>query len=221
MSRARANYWVDVVIGIAFVASAISGLVFLLPGEPSSSVLGISYPAWNGLHTWSSLVMIAGVGAHLALHWKWMVSMTKQVFAIEDRRQVEGPAPSPAASGATEANMSRRAFLQLGGIAAVTTGLVVAGLRLFSGRDVGEASRDSVALAAASKASGLEQADGVACPFGLVNDPYPGRCRFYEDSTGDGICDYSVPGSGSNLATGGEGSWGGEFRRGRSELGRP
>ena len=220
MSRARANYWVDVVIGIAFAASAISGLVFLLPGEPSSSVLGISYQAWNGLHIWSSLFMIAGVGAHLALHWKWIVSMTKQVLATKDRRPVEGPAPSPAASGATEASMSRRAFLQLGGIAVVTTGLVVAGLRLFSGRDVGQASRDGVALAAGGQASGLEQASGVACPFGLVNDPYPGRCRFYEDSTGDGICDYSVAGSGSSLATGGAGIWGGGFRRRRPEWGQ-
>ena len=34
----------------------------------------------------------------------------------------------------------------------------------------------------------------VACPLGLVNDPYPGKCRHYVDTTGDGFCDYSVPG---------------------------
>ena len=38
----------------------------------------------------------------------------------------------------------------------------------------------------------------VACPFGLVNDPFPGRCRRYTDKNQDGICDYSVLGSGSN-----------------------
>ena len=80
---------------------------------------------------------------------------------------------------------------------------------------------DCVALAAGGQAAGLEQASGVACPYGLANDPYPGRCRFYVDSNGDGICDYSVPGSGSNLATGGEGSRGGEFRRRRLERGQP
>lgn len=31
----------------------------------------------------------------------------------------------------------------------------------------------------------------VACPFGLVNDPYPGKCRRYVDKNGDGICDLS------------------------------
>lgn len=29
------------------------------------------------------------------------------------------------------------------------------------------------------------------CPKGLINDPYPGRCRLYTDSNGNAICDYS------------------------------
>ncbi len=33
----------------------------------------------------------------------------------------------------------------------------------------------------------------VACPFGLVNDPYPGRCRRYVDKNRNGICDLSEP----------------------------
>jgi hypothetical protein len=30
------NFWVDVAIGVAGVVSVISGLVFLLPGDPGS-----------------------------------------------------------------------------------------------------------------------------------------------------------------------------------------
>jgi hypothetical protein len=37
-----------------------------------------------------------------------------------------------------------------------------------------------------------EQAQ-VACPFGMVNDPYPGQCRRYVDSNGSGFCDLSEP----------------------------
>ena len=37
---------------------------------------------------------------------------------------------------------------------------------------------------------------GVACPFSLLNDPYPGRCKRYTDRNGSGVCDYSEPGSG-------------------------
>jgi hypothetical protein len=29
------------------------------------------------------------------------------------------------------------------------------------------------------------------CPYGLVNDPYPGRCGRYRDSNGNGYCDLS------------------------------
>jgi len=39
-----------------------------------------------------------------------------------------------------------------------------------------------------------DQGGNVACPRGLVNDPYPGRCKHYVDTTGDGFCDYSVSG---------------------------
>ena len=31
------------------------------------------------------------------------------------------------------------------------------------------------------------------CPFGLVDDPYPGECKRYIDTDGDGICDLSQP----------------------------
>lgn len=31
----------------------------------------------------------------------------------------------------------------------------------------------------------------ASCPYGMVNDPYPGQCGRYTDITGDGICDFS------------------------------
>lgn len=31
----------------------------------------------------------------------------------------------------------------------------------------------------------------ASCPYGMVNDPYPGQCPRYIDLNGDGICDYS------------------------------
>ncbi len=49
---------------------------------------------------------------------------------------------------------------------------------------------------AVEQAQEVPQSQGVACQKGQVNDPYPGRCRRYTDRDGDGICDYSVPGSG-------------------------
>jgi hypothetical protein len=180
MKKATMDYWVDLAVGGAFVFSAVSGLVFLLPGDAATGILGISYQVWNNLHTWSSLALIAGVGAHLALHWKWIVSMTKRMLSLTDRREVAKAAPEPAPTEAKGTLMSRRTFLALGGTTAVATGLLVAG--------------KAVLDAAPAEVSSTTQGGRVACPRGLVNDPYPGKCKHYVDTTGDGFCDYSVSG---------------------------
>jgi hypothetical protein len=40
------------------------------------------------------------------------------------------------------------------------------------------------------------EAEGVACPSGVVNDPYPGHCKRYVDANNNGLCDLSELGSG-------------------------
>lgn len=263
MSRSKLNYWVDVVIAIAFLISAVSGIVFLLPlgfgSSDNRAALGISYTLWDQLHVWGSLAMIAGVGAHLVLHVKWLVVMTKRMVG-------GGTAPRPRRKGTPQV-ASRRRLLKTGG-AALGGGVVLAacgaalvGLGSLMGL-FGEGRSDettagtpgSVSQSGAPKADGAAGAhpgdgdsDGtdlllkvtsteptseptypaatpeaptatpvatpsseptqdvppveeaaaedlcVLCPHGVVNDPYPGRCRKYNDRDGDGLCDYSVP----------------------------
>jgi hypothetical protein len=215
VNKAKVNYWVDVAIGVAGLMSAISGLIFVLPGDPSTGLLGVSYQAWNSLHTWSSLAAIAGVGAHMALHWRWIVAMTRQMFSPTKQQQGSERVPEAAYGDATSGGLSRRAFLAFGGAATVVVTALVAGYKAISDASVARASPSGSQLTATS------QEGGVACPFGLVNDPYPGRCRYYRDSNSDGICDYSVAGSGSNLSTSDDGSLDGGFSRHRAGLGRP
>jgi cytochrome b subunit of formate dehydrogenase len=83
------NYALDAVIALAFILASISGLVFLFAGSGGyqggrnpdfqTEVLGISRWTWSDLHTWTGLVMIAGVMIHLLLHWKWIVCVTKRL----------------------------------------------------------------------------------------------------------------------------------------------
>lgn len=47
------------------------------------------------------------------------------------------------------------------------------------------------ATAAATPAPTEQPLAQTRCPYGLVNDPYPGRCRRYVDSDGSGYCDLS------------------------------
>ena len=214
MNKAKANYWIDMGIGVAGLLSAISGLLFLLPGDPTTGVLGISYQALNAVHTWSSLAAIAGVGAHMALHWKWMVAMTKQIFVPARQRQASQHVPEMAYGDAAGNSLSRRTFLVFGGAATAVAAAVVAGYQVFRA-STAEASQSNTELAA------VQQESGVACPFGLVNDPYPGRCKHYRDSNGDGFCDYSVEGSGSNLSASGDESFAEGFSRRRSGIRQP
>lgn len=197
VKRNTLNYWVDVGIGCAFVLSAISGLVFLLPVESfDSQVLGLGYPIWNALHTWSSLALIGGVLIHLVLHWKWIACMTGKILRPV-REPQEGSVLVPG-------SVTRRRFLSLG-LAAAATGVIAAGCALLArtrhtDTEQGSPTPDPGTVEPASAGEpeqSVQQPGGVACPRGIVDDPYPGRCRHYTDRNGDGICDYSVPGSGN------------------------
>ena len=260
MAKPKVNYWVDVVIGAAFIVSALSGLVFLLPvSQGSLRVLGVSYRAWDTMHLWGSLAMIAGVLTHLVLHSKWIVCMTQRAFGLDKRRSARETAACPVP--ATASVVSRRRFLTIGA-GTLAVGALLAGgnavlgavarvLESVAGEegvdastakprkatDKGMVSEDATSVeadvpevdtaepvatneatepASAGDGASLEETTPtpeptveaavdptatpvpavtscVACPRGLVNDPYPGRCRLYVDSDKDGLCDHSIP----------------------------
>lgn len=96
MSRTQLNYVLDAVIGLAFALSGATGIAFLLMGEGgyqggrnpgfATALLGLSRGTWSDLHTWSSMVMIAGIAVHIVLHWKWIVCVTKKMLPSLPRR---------------------------------------------------------------------------------------------------------------------------------------
>ena len=99
MSKARLNYVLDVVIGVAFLLSALTGMAFLLMGEGGyqggrnpqfqTDLLGISRATWSDLHALGGLVMITGVVLHLALHWKWILCVTRRMVNVPARQAKE------------------------------------------------------------------------------------------------------------------------------------
>ena len=101
-SKAQINYWIDVIIGIAFFLSVLSGLVLFL--GPSGGYEGGRNPAygrtvlllgrhtWGELHTWSSIAMAAGVFGHLILHWNWILCMTKKLLRIKREGKITAAA---------------------------------------------------------------------------------------------------------------------------------
>ena len=101
MNKAKRNYYVDVVIGIAFLVTALSALVFLVPlnwidfsASTTPTVLGVDFGVWQLLHKWGGIVMLIGVVVHQLLHWKWIVTMTKKVLpqlSLPKRKRAESP----------------------------------------------------------------------------------------------------------------------------------
>ncbi len=100
-SKAKLNFVVDALILVAFLAAALSGLVLLnMPhggyqgGRNASfgqAVLFLSRDAWNDLHVWGSLAMVAGIVVHLALHWRWIVCMVKRLAAFGEGNAAGDP----------------------------------------------------------------------------------------------------------------------------------
>jgi len=87
MKKATRNYIVDILIGIAFLISALTALVFLVPttwidfgSSVTPTFLGLNFGTWQDLHKWGGLAMMAGVVLHLLLHWKWIINMTKNIL---------------------------------------------------------------------------------------------------------------------------------------------
>ena len=112
MKRARLNFAVDAAIAVAFLVCALTGILFLLPpsvvralGLGMPGMLGIPFRAWHWLHDWSGVVATVGVLVHSALHYRWIVTMTRRTFGSESTPARRGAAARPASpAGAASAD---------------------------------------------------------------------------------------------------------------------
>lgn len=93
-ARGRWNLLLNLGVAISFFLAAISGVYFLLaPGGRGSVDPLILFPrsTWDLLHTWSGVALIAAAVVHFAIHWRWVVNVTRKLA------QTTGPARQPAA----------------------------------------------------------------------------------------------------------------------------
>jgi len=90
IKRVHLNLLVDVAIGLAFLAEAVSGLVLwvILPrggyqggrGVVSDRFWLVARSDWLSLHDWGAIIIIARVLLHIALHWRWFVCVIRRLF---------------------------------------------------------------------------------------------------------------------------------------------
>jgi hypothetical protein len=83
--KTRFNFWLDVTILIAFLITAITGLLLWLvlphgPGSHSFIFLGLTRGTWIDIHDWAGVAILIGAATHIALHWKWISCVADRFF---------------------------------------------------------------------------------------------------------------------------------------------
>lgn len=78
MKRAWINYVVDVLLlltGVTLTVSSLLVWVVLRKGYSPQWLL------WIAIHKWSGFALVIESLAHVVLHWKWLVAMTRRMMS--------------------------------------------------------------------------------------------------------------------------------------------
>ena len=79
MKRITANFFVDAVAFTAFVLLTATGLVerYLLPPGTGHfrALWGMNRHHWGQIHFWIAVTLMAVLGLHVLLHWKWIAAV--------------------------------------------------------------------------------------------------------------------------------------------------
>jgi len=89
MNKTILNYWIDLGLAFSFFICFITGLIKwpgLIKLVGVSTYRTLSFSNISMLHDLSGLIMGLLVLVHLALHWGWIVAVTKRIFKKESRK---------------------------------------------------------------------------------------------------------------------------------------
>jgi hypothetical protein len=80
-SASRLNFIVDVVLFLSFVAVMQSGIVISQVLLPLVGLKAVPGEFWTELHSASAQMSIVALAVHFALHWRWIASTARMLFA--------------------------------------------------------------------------------------------------------------------------------------------
>ena len=85
MNKAELNYIIDISMAVLFTITAIAGLIlfFFLRGIRQGGYhefLGVARQVWINVHDFFGIILLILVLMHLALHWNWIICITKRIF---------------------------------------------------------------------------------------------------------------------------------------------
>jgi len=77
------NVAVDATVALSFLLAAVSGVYFMFVpggGRAVDPLFIFTRTAWDLIHTWSGVALIAAATIHFAIHWNWVTKVTVKVF---------------------------------------------------------------------------------------------------------------------------------------------
>ncbi|MDX1413929.1 MAG: DUF4405 domain-containing protein [Candidatus Promineifilaceae bacterium] len=85
---AKINVLIDALVAVGFFVTAVSGVYFLfLPsgyegGRNAAWDPGLLFgrTTWDLLHTWGFVLMILAALLHVAIHWRWIVNVSRRFW---------------------------------------------------------------------------------------------------------------------------------------------
>jgi len=86
MKKSMYLFGLVAVLLLAGLAETVSGFIlwFALPSGSGRGSLNLAYwgvtrHTWLGIHDWVAVGLMVVVVIHLAMHWKWVARMTRQI----------------------------------------------------------------------------------------------------------------------------------------------
>jgi hypothetical protein len=94
MRRTTLNYIVDAIFGLMLLIQGISGIILWLVLSDSCRYRGgigcgvpptflFEWRTWIDIHRWVAVASLTMFALHIAIHWQWIVEMTKSYFRQE------------------------------------------------------------------------------------------------------------------------------------------
>lgn len=90
--RGRLNLLLNIVVGLSFLLTGISGVYFLfVPGGQGAvdPMFLFSRLNWDLIHTWAGVTLITAGVIHFAIHWRWVVNVAMSLKKTSISREVQ------------------------------------------------------------------------------------------------------------------------------------
>ncbi len=82
--RSRFNIVINMIIGLSFLLTAISGIFLLFfPGGKygvTDPLFLFNRTTWDLIHTWAGIGLIDSAIVHFTIHWGWVLKVTGKIF---------------------------------------------------------------------------------------------------------------------------------------------